>query len=165
MAKANKVPQTAALRLLRASSVDFEIAQYDYVPRGGARASAKALGVDLHAVIKTVVMQDSAKKTGLLVLMHGDRAVSARKLGRLLGSKSVAAAEPSMATRYTGYLVGGTSPFGTRKRLPVFAERSIFELERIWINGGKRGLLVALRPSVLTELLDAVPVDVARDNM
>lgn len=165
MAKKQKLPVTPALRALRAARIDFTLCPYAYVPRGGARASAAALGAPLHAVIKTLVMADAATKKPLLVLMHGDQAVSTRQLARVLGVKTIAPCDPVVATRHTGYRVGGTSPFGTRKSLPIYVEQSILELDQIWINGGKRGLLVCLAPTDLCTALSPTPVNVARDNL
>jgi len=160
MAK-QRVPKTTAIRALTQAKVAFEAQPYEYVERGGTRASSEALGVSEHAVIKTLVMQTSEGKP-LIVLMHGDASVSTKALARTLGVKSVEPCTPQNANRHTGYQVGGTSPFGTRKRLPVYVERSILDLPRIWINGGKRGLLVSMDPADLTPLLSPTPVDVAR---
>jgi Cys-tRNA(Pro) deacylase len=154
------LPSTPALLALRAAKVAFEPRRYKYVDKGGTRASADALGVDEHAVIKTIVLE-AGHGTPLICLMHGDRQISTKQLARVLGEKTVAPCDPAVAQRHTGYLVGGTSPFGTRKRLPIYVERTILELSLIYINGGARGLLVALSPAVLTDLLGAVPVDVA----
>jgi Cys-tRNA(Pro) deacylase len=154
------LPSTPALLALRAANVAFEPHRYKYVEKGGTRASAEALGVDEHAVIKTIVLE-TGDKTPLICLMHGDRQISTKQLARVLGEKTVAPCDPAVAHRHTGYLVGGTSPFGTRKRLPVHVERSILDLPLIYINGGARGLLVSVAPRVLTDLLGAVPVDVA----
>jgi Cys-tRNA(Pro) deacylase len=161
MAK-DKVPSTPALLLLRAAGVPFEIHQYAYVDKGGTRVSAEALGVDEHQVIKTIVLETSDKKP-LICLMHGDRQISTKQLARVLGDKTVTPCDPPVAQRHTGYQVGGTSPFGTRKALPVYVERSILSLPEIYINAGGRGLLVRLAPEVITSLLSAVPVDVATD--
>jgi Cys-tRNA(Pro) deacylase len=125
--------------------------------------SARQLGVDEHAVVKTLVMQDDAGQP-LIVLMHGDREVALGRLARAIGRKAVQPCRPADAERHTGYKVGGTSPFGTRKRVPVFAERSIFSLDRIYINGGRRGYLVCIAPAILTRILDAAPVDAATTN-
>jgi len=160
MAK-QKIPKTSAIRALTQAKIDFEPQPYDYVERGGTRASSEALGVDERAVIKTLVMQTS-EGAPLIVLMHGDSAVSTKALARTLGVKSVDPCTPKDASRHTGYQVGGTSPFGTRKRLPVYVERSILDLPRIWINGGKRGLLVSMNPADLSAVLTLTPVDVAR---
>ena len=160
MAK-QKIPKTPAIRALTQAEVAFEPQPYDSVERGGTRASSEALGVDEHAVIKTLVMQTSDGNP-LIVLMHGDSAVSTKALARTLNVKSVDPCTPKDASRHTGYQVGGTSPFGTRKRLPVYVERSVLALPRIWINGGKRGLLVSMNPADLSAVLTLTPVDVAR---
>ena len=153
-------PITPAVRLLREKGVAFEPHLYDYVERGGTRRSAEELGVDEHAVVKTLVMETDAKKP-LLVLMHGDREVSTKQLARALGVKSVHPCDFAQAQKHTGYLVGGTSPFGTRTRLPVYAERTIFDLPKIYINGGKRGFLVSIDPKVLRDVLKVEEVEVA----
>ena len=153
-------PVTPAVRLLRKKKVAFEPRLYDYVERGGTRHSAEALGVDEHAVVKTLVMETDAHKP-LLVLMHGDREVSTKQLARALGVKSVHPCDFASAQKHTGYLVGGTSPFGTRARLPVYVERTIFELPVIYINGGKRGFLVEIAPGVLRDVLPVEEVEVA----
>jgi Cys-tRNA(Pro) deacylase len=153
-------PITPAVRLLREKGVAFEPHLYDYVERGGTRRSAEELGVDEHAVVKTLVMETDAKKP-LLVLMHGDREVSTKQLARALGVKSVHPCDFAQAQKHTGYLVGGTSPFGTRARLPVYAERTIFGLPKIYINGGKRGFLVSIDPKVLRDVLKVEEVEVA----
>ena len=153
-------PITPAVRFLREKGVAFEPHLYDYVERGGTRRSAEELGVDEHAVVKTLVMETDAKKP-LLVLMHGDREVSTKQLARALGVKSVHPCDFAQAQKHTGYLVGGTSPFGTRTRLPVYAERTIFDLPKIYINGGKRGFLVSIDPKVLRDVLKVEEVEVA----
>ena len=153
-------PVTPAVRLLRKKKVAFEPRLYDYVERGGTRHSAEALGVDEHAVVKTLVMETDAHKP-LIVLMHGDREVSTKQLARALGVKSVHPCDFAAAQKHTGYLVGGTSPFGTRAHLPVYVERTIFELPAICINGGKRGFLVEIEPRVLREVLPVEEVEVA----
>lgn len=153
-------PVTPAVRLLRERKIEFEPHLYDYVERGGTRHSAEALGVDEHAVVKTLVMEADAKKP-LIVLMHGDREVSTRRLARHLGVKGVRPCDSAEAQRHTGYLVGGTSPFGTRTRLPVYAERTIFGLPKIYINGGKRGFLVSIDPRALRDVLQAEEVEAA----
>lgn len=160
MAKKTKVPVTQAVRALRAAKVDFEPCLYAYEPRGGTRVSARELGVDEHAVIKTLVMADDTGAP-LVVLMHGDREVSTKELARVLGVKRVDPCDPKTAERHSGYQVGGTSPFGTRREMPVFVERGVLDLERIYINGGKRGFLVAIAPSALVEVLGATAVEVA----
>ena len=154
------VPATPAIHFLRRHGVAFTEHPYTYEERGGTRVSARELGVDEHAVVKTLVMQDEAKQP-LIVLMHGDREVSTKQLARQIGRKTIAPCDPDDAQRHTGYAVGGTSPFGTRKRLPVYAERSILELPTVYINGGRRGLLVGIAPAELTRVLGATPVDAA----
>jgi Cys-tRNA(Pro) deacylase len=153
-------PVTPAVRLLRERKVEFEPHLYAYEERGGTRHSAAALGVDEHAVVKTLVMETEARKP-LVVLMHGDREVSTKNLARAIGAKSVQPCDPAKAQKHTGYLVGGTSPLGTRTLMPVYAERTIFALPKIYINGGKRGFLVEIEPNVLRELLSAKEVEVA----
>ena len=153
-------PVTPAVRALREKRVAFEPRLYDYVEHGGTRHSAEALGVDEHAVVKTLVMETDAHKP-LIVLMHGDREVSTKQLARSLGVKSVHPCDFAQAQKHTGYLVGGTSPFGTRAHLPVYVERTIFELPVIYINGGKRGFLVEIEPRVLREVLPVEEVEVA----
>src|SRR5919206_4380002 len=152
-------PVTPAVRVLREHKVEFAPQLYDYEERGGTRHSAEALEVDEHAVVKTLVMETDARKA-LLVLMHGDREVSTKQLARTLKVKTVQPCDPATAQKHTGYLVGGTSPFGTRERLPVYVERTIFALPRIYINGGKRGFLVEIAPHVLRELLPVEEVSV-----
>jgi Cys-tRNA(Pro) deacylase len=152
------IPITAAVRFLRERKIDFTPHLYKYVEKGGTTESAKQLKVDEHAVIKTLVFETNEKK-GLIVLMHGDKEVSTKNLARHLGVKSVEPVTPEKASKLTGYLVGGTSPFGTRTTLPVFVEKTIFNLERIFINGGKRGFLVEIEPSVLRSI-DSQEVEV-----
>ena len=157
------IPATPAIHFLRKHGVTFSEHPYRYEDRGGTRVSARELGVDEHSVVKTLVMQDEAGEP-LLVLMHGDREVSTKQLARHLGRKAVQPCEPAVAQRHTGYMVGGTSPFGTRKRLPVYIERSILDLARVYLNGGRRGLLVGVTPSEITRTLEATPVDVALED-
>lgn len=152
---------TAAQRELRAHAVAFTEHEYRYEPHGGTSASSRALGVDEHTVVKTLVMEDEAKNP-LIMLMHGDREVSTKQLARQAGRRSVEPCDPAVAQRHTGYLVGGTSPFGTRRQLPVFVERSVLDLDAIYINGGRRGLLVRIDPRELVRVLGAVPVDAAQ---
>ena len=154
------IPVTTAIRALRAAQADFEPCVYDYVEHGGTRHSATCLGVEEHATVKTIVMETDAKKP-FIVLMHGDREISAKQMARVLGVKSVAPCSPDTANRHTGYLVGGTSPFGTRKPLPVYAEASLFGLPHIYINGGRRGLLVKIAPDVLDRMIQPVRVSAA----
>ena len=158
MSRPVHVSETPATQWLRRHAVEFEAHAYDYVERGGTAASAQALGIAEHAVIKTLVMEDQERRP-LVVLMHGDCQVSTRELARQAGHKKVVPCDPLVAQRHSGYQVGGTSPFGLRKPLPVFVERSILALPRIWINGGRRGYLVSLSPAVLIEWLKAIPVD------
>jgi len=153
--------QTPATAFLRACGVAFAEHEYDYVEGGGAAASAAALGVPEHAVVKTLVFEDEQRRP-LLVLMHGDCTVSTKALARSIGCKRVASCAPRDAERHTGYRVGGTSPFATRKALPVYLERSVLALERVWINGGRRGLLVSLDPRELVRTLAPRLVQVAR---
>jgi Cys-tRNA(Pro) deacylase len=153
-------PVTPAVRVLREGKIDFEPHLYAYEERGGTRRSAESLGVDEHAVVKTLVMETDARKP-LIVLMHGDREVSTKGLAREIGAKTVQPCKPEVAQKHTGYLVGGTSPFGTRARVPVYVERTIFELPKMYINGGKRGFLVSVDPKVLRELLPVTEVEVA----
>ena len=151
---------TPAVHFLRKHGVAFTEHPYRYEEHGGTRVSSRELGVDEHAVVKTLVMEDEAKRP-LIVLMHGDREVSTKQLARQIGRKTIEPCDPAVAQRHTGYAVGGTSPFGTRKPLPVFVERTILELERLYINGGRRGLLVGVAPEDLTRVLGATPVEVA----
>jgi Cys-tRNA(Pro) deacylase len=155
-------PITPAVRLLREKKVEFEPHLYDYEEHGGTKHSADELGLDEHSVVKTLVMETDAHKP-LIVLMHGDREVSTKNLARHMGVKSVHPCDFAQAQKHTGYLVGGTSPFGTRAALHVYAERTIFELPKIYINGGKRGFLVSIDPKVLKEVLHAEEVEVAID--
>jgi len=159
----DKVPATMAIRALRAAQVAFEPHAYAWVAHGGTRASSAALGVDEHAVIKTLIFEDE-RAAPLCVLMHGDREVSAKQLARTIGCKSVAPCTPAVADRHSGYQVGGTSPFGLRRAMPLFMERSILALARIYINGGARGLLVALAPAEVVRVLAPTLVDAATDG-
>lgn len=160
MARGPHVSETPATQWLRRQGVAFAEHVYDYVEHGGTAVSAAALGVDEHAVIKTLVMEDESGRP-LIVLMHGDRKVSTKNLARQTGRKRIEPCAPEVAQRHSGYQVGGTSPFGTRKPLPVYVERSVLGLERIYINGGRRGYLVGIVPAVLTAQLRAQPVDCA----
>ncbi len=155
-----KAPSTHATRLLRQVGVPYTEHFYRYEEHGGTAVSARELGVDEHAVIKTLVMEDD-KGAPLIILMHGDREVSTRELARQTGAKSVQPCKPEVANRHSGYLVGGTSPLGTKKVMPVHAEATIFELERIYLNGGSRGFLVGLDPKDLERILKIVRVNVA----
>ena len=161
MAKKDRhVSETPATQMLRRAGVDFSEHPYDYVEHGGTAESARQLGVDEHAVVKTLVMQDDRAQP-LIVLMHGDRQVSTKTLAREIGARSVEPCAPEVAQRHSGYLIGGTSPFGTRKAMPVYVEAGVLELPRIHINGGRRGFLVGIAPAVLVSLLDARPVHCA----
>lgn len=157
-----KLPVTPAIRALRAAKVAFDVHEYEYVPRGGTKASAAALEVDEHAVIKTLVFEDEDRRP-LIVLMHGDREVSGKELARVLERKRVVPCDPAVAEKHTGYQVGGTSPFGLRRPIPIYFEATILALERIYINGGRRGLLVSLPTSELVRTLAPMPVSVGRD--
>ena len=154
------VAATPAVHFLKQHHVPFTEHEYRYEDRGGTSVSAGQLGVDEHIVIKTLVMEDERKQP-LIVLMHGDREVSTKNLARQIGRKSVNACTPESAQKHTGYLVGGTSPFATRKAMPIFMERSIGDLDRIYINGGARGFLVELDPSDAQRILAPILVDVA----
>lgn len=158
--KDRHVSETPATALLRQHGVAFTEHVYEYVDHGGTAESAKQLGVDEHAVVKTLVMQDERAQP-LIVLMHGDKQVSTKNLARAIGVKSVQACTPEVAQRHSGYQVGGTSPFGTKKAMPVFVEESVLALPKILINGGRRGFLVGIEPGVLTQLIGAKPVQCA----
>ena len=150
---------TPAIHFLRAHQVTFTEHSYRYEERGGTPVSSRELGVDEHIVIKTLVMEDEAKQP-LIVLMHGNRDVSTKNLARQIGKKTVSPCDPEVAQKHSGYLVGGTSPFGTRKAMPIYMERTIADLDRIFINGGRRGFLIALAPSDLIRALSPTLVDV-----
>ena len=153
-------PTTAAIRVLRDHDVTITHHPYDYEERGGTAVSARELGVAEHAVIKTLVMEDDDKRP-LVVLMHGDREVSTKGLARVLGVKSVSPCSPDVAHRHSGYQVGGTSPFGTRRSMPTYMERSIAALPYLYVNGGKRGYLVGMTPADLVRVLKPIEVEVA----
>jgi Cys-tRNA(Pro) deacylase len=155
-----KYPMTQAVRLLREKNIPFEPHLYTYEERGGTRRSAEELRVDEHSVIKTLVLETDSRDP-LIVLMHGDREVSTKELARVLGVKSVSPCDPAVAQKHTGYMVGGTSPLGTRKAIPVYAEKTVLDLPMIYINGGKRGFLVSLDPNDLRKALTIVQVSVA----
>ncbi|MDT7521198.1 aminoacyl-tRNA deacylase [Rhodoferax sp. TBRC 17198] len=163
MAKKDHVSETPATQLLKASKVAFTEHPYEYLEHGGAQHSAAVLGFDPFTVVKTLIMQDHDAKP-LVVLMHGNRKVSTKNLARQIGVKSVEPCAPEVANKHSGYLVGGTSPFGTRKTMPVFIESTILELPRICINGGRRGYLVGIDPQVCLELLGAKPVQCALEE-
>jgi Cys-tRNA(Pro) deacylase len=157
------VADTQATVFLKANKVAYTEHEYEYVEHGGTEVSAESLGVPEHAVVKTLVMQDDVAKP-LIVLMHGDRKVSTKNLARQAGRKRIEPCRPDAAQRHSGYQVGGTSPFGTRKKLPVYMERSILELPKIYINGGRRGFLVGLSPTDLSRTLSPQLVDVALED-
>lgn len=157
---AKHVSETPATQMLRENKVVFTEHPYEYLEHGGAQHSAEVLGFDPFTVVKTLVMQDQDAKP-LLVLMHGNRKVSTKNLARQIGAKSVEPCKPEVANRHSGYLVGGTSPFGTRKTMPVYIEETILALPKIAINGGRRGYLVGIDPQVCVSLLGAKPVQCA----
>ena len=154
----DKHPVTNAVRVLREHGVEFTHHPYEYEERGGTEVSARELGVDEHAVIKTLVMEDDAKRP-LVVLMHGDREVSTKNLARTLGVKAISPCDPAVADRHSGYQVGGTSPFGTRRAMPVYMQRTIADLPYLYVNGGRRGYLVGMTPTDLMRVLKAAAVD------
>lgn len=160
MKKGQHVSETAATQFLRQHGIAFTEHVYDYVDKGGTAESAKQLGVPEHEVIKTLVMQDERAQP-VIVLMHGDKQVSTKNLARQIGVKSVEPCRPEVAQRHSGFMVGGTSPFGLRKAMPVYVEATALALARICINGGRRGYLVGIAPKVLTELLGATAVNCA----
>ncbi len=163
MARKDHVSETPATAFLKANGVAFTGHPYAYLEHGGAQHSAEVLGFDPFMVVKTLVMEDE-KARPLLVLMHGNRKVSTRNLARQIGAKSVEPCKPEVANRHSGYLVGGTSPFGTRKAMPVYIEETILDLPRILINGGRRGYLVQIEPQVCVRLLGATPVRCALEE-
>jgi len=158
--KDTHVSETPATQFLRRHGIAYTEHVYDYVEHGGTSESSRQLGVPEHEVVKTLVMQDERAQP-LIVLMHGDKTVSTKNLARQIGAKSVEPCKPEVAQRHSGYQVGGTSPFGTRKAMPVYVQASVLELPRVCINGGRRGYLVGIAPSALTDLLGAKPVDCA----
>ncbi len=163
MSKHEHVSLTPATAFLKQHAVAYSEHVYAYEEHGGTAVSARELGVAEHEVVKTLVMEDEAKRA-LIVLMHGDRKVSTKNLARQIGAKRVEPCTPEAASRHSGYLVGGTSPFGTKKRLPVYVEKSVLALEKIYINGGRRGYLVGIAPAELIRLLGAKPVQVALED-
>jgi Cys-tRNA(Pro) deacylase len=156
----DKTPVTPAVRVLRQAGIAFTEHPYAYVEHGGTAAFAAQAGIDEHAVVKTLVFEDEAKKP-FVVLMHGDREVSTKELARVLNVKSVHPCAPDIAERHSGYIVGGTSPFGLRKPMPIYVEATVLDLPRIYINGGKRGFIVGLEPKELVRVLQPTPVRVA----
>ena len=163
MAKKSHVSETPATAMLRENGVAFTEHPYEYLEHGGAQHSAAVLGFDPFTVVKTLIMQDQDAKP-LVVLMHGNRTVSTKNLARQIGAKSVEPCKPEVANRHSGYLVGGTSPFGTRKAMPVYVEESILALPRIVLNGGRRGYLVGIAPQEVVRLLGAKPVNCALEE-
>jgi Cys-tRNA(Pro) deacylase len=155
-----KIPTTPAVLALKAQKADFTLHTYPYEEKGGTKVSAKKLGVDEHCVIKTLVMEDETGKP-LIILMHGDKEVSTKSLARAIGTKSVSPCNPAVAEKHTGYKIGGTSPFGTRKALPVYMEETIAGLPEIFINAGGRGLLAMMPSAELIRILKPVNVSVA----
>ena len=155
-------PVTPAIRLLRERKIKFEPHVFEYIEKGGTKHSAEVLEVSEHAVIKTLVFETNERKS-LIVLMHGDCQVSTKELARVLSVKTVAPAAPEKANKLTGYLVGGTSPFGAKTKMPVYVEKTIFDLEKIYINGGKRGFLIAIEPRTLSEVLEIETVEVKQN--
>lgn len=160
MSKSKHISETPATQFLRRQGAAFGEHPYEYVDHGGTGESARQLGVPEHTVVKTLIMEDERAQP-LVVLMHGDCSVSTKNLARQIGCKSVQPCKPEVAQRHSGYMVGGTSPFGTKKRMPVYVEATVLELEKIYINGGRRGYLVSLDPKLLTALVDAKPVECA----
>jgi Cys-tRNA(Pro) deacylase len=160
VARKEHVSETPATQWLKANKVPFTEHPYEYLEHGGAQHSAEVLGMDPFSVVKTLIMQDQDARP-LVVLMHGNRKVSTKNLSRQIGAKSVEPCKPEVANRHSGYLVGGTSPFGTRREMPVYVEESILSLPRIAINGGRRGYLVGIDPQVCVTLLGAKPVNCA----
>jgi Cys-tRNA(Pro) deacylase len=163
MAKKDHVSETPATQFLRKHGIVFSEHPYEYEEHGGTAVSARELGVDEHQVVKTLVMQDEAAKP-LIVLMHGDRKVSTKNLARQIGCKSVEPCKPEVANRHSGFLVGGTSPFGTRKAMPVYVEQTILDLDTIYINGGRRGFLVGIDPRDLADVLPTRTVSCALEE-
>lgn len=163
MVKEKHISETPATQLLKKLGVPYTEHPYDYVDHGGARESAKQLGVDLHQVAKTLIMEDERARP-LVVVMHGDREVSTKNLARQTGAKKVEPCTPEVAQRHSGYLVGGTSPFATRKKMPVWVEAGLLEFPHIYLNGGRRGYLIGIRPQVLLDVLGAATVTVGLEK-
>lgn len=163
--KSKNIPKTQAVRFLEQHKVQFTPHEYNYVDKGGTRVASESVGCDEHVMLKTLVFEkidDAGKRQPIIVLMHGDKSVSTKQLARLLNVKSVEPAKPNDALKYTGYQVGGTSPFGTKQEIPVYAESTIFDNEKIWINGGKRGFLVEINTGVLKHILPVTEVEAAK---
>ena len=155
-------PVTPAIRVLREKKVEFEPHVFEYVEKGGTKHSSEVLGVDEHAVVKTLIFETNEKKP-LIVLMHGDFQVSTKSLARFLNVKTIMPVAPEKASKLSGYLVGGTSPFGAKTKMPIYAEKTIFDLPRIYINGGKRGFLIAIDAQILRDVLNVVEVEIKQD--
>ncbi len=160
MSHKKKLPVTPAIRMLRKAGVAFADHPYEYEEKGGTATSARELGVDEHAVVKTLIMEDDRKRP-LIVLMHGDCEVSTKQLAREIGVKRVVPCAPEAADKHSGYRVGGTSPFGTRRKMPVYMQQSILDVDRIYINGGHRGYLIGIDPQDVARILNTIPVNVA----
>lgn len=163
MAKDKHISETPATQLLKKLGIPYTGHPYNYVEHGGARESARQLGLDLHQVAKTLIMEDERARP-LVVVMHGDREVSTKNLARQIGVKKVEPCRPEIAQRHSGYMVGGTSPFATRKKMPVWIEETLLDFDTIYINGGRRGYLIGIAPQVLTQVLDAKPANVALEK-
>ncbi len=163
MAASKHVSETPATQMLKKHKVMYTEHIYDYIDHGGSAEAARQLGVDPHAVIKTLILEDEQAKPQV-VLMHGDREVSLKNLARQIGVKKMQPCQPAVAPKHSGYQIGGTSPFGTRKRMPVWVEQSVLALPQIFINGGRRGYLLGIAPQVLVDLLQARPVNVANET-
>lgn len=160
MSKKEKHPETLALRCLKENGIEHEIFEYKYVPKGGTRVSSQELGINEHVCIKTIIMETDAKEP-FIVLMHGDREISTKNMARHIGVKMVKPCEPEIANRHSGYLVGGTSPFGTKRKMRVFVESTILDEPEIYINAGHRGLLVKINPKDIAKALPVEPVQAA----
>ena len=163
MSKKDKHPTTPAIRLLKARGISFEPIPYKYVERGGTKSSSEQLGVSEHVMVKTLIMETDTG-TPLVILMHGDKEVSTKNLARAIDAKSVRPCEPKVADKHSGYFVGGTSPFGTRRTMPVYAEATIFEIDDIYINAGHRGLMLKMKSADIEKALDVTRVEVGISN-
>lgn len=163
MAKERHVSETPATQLLKKLGIPFTEHPYDYIDHGGAKESARQLGVDLHQVAKTLIMEDERARP-LIVIMHGDREVSTKNLARQIGAKKVEPCKPEVAQRHSGYMVGGTSPFGTRKKMPVWIEAGLLAFPKIYLNGGRRGYLIGISPQALVDVLQARGVEAALEK-
>jgi Cys-tRNA(Pro) deacylase len=159
----DKFPVTQAIRVLRDNKAKFEPHLYDYVEKGGTKHSSEELGVDMHMVIKTIILEDESR-TPIVVLMHGDKEISLKQLARDINAKTLKPCDPDTANKHTGYLVGGTSPFGTKRTMKVYIEKTIKDLPEIYINGGKRGFLVSIDPAEVVRILKPTEVEVAIDK-